>query len=277
MAQRRDQAVPAERVWHSYLTTGKVPKGVRLEWFESKVFRPFVRVIPSDPRCRLCYYPFHGIGGMFARALLGLVPSKMNPQLCNVCERFAERHQGGTELELSLLFADVRGSTSMAEAMSPTTFSSLIDRFYQVTTSILFRRYAFIEKLIGDEVTGFFVPGFAGPNHARVAIEAGREILEATGHGRPGGPWIPIGIGVHTGLAFVGAIGGGAGTTDIAVLGDNVNAAARITAQAGAGELLVSQDAIHASGMEFPSLETRRLELKGRAEPIEVGVVSLRG
>ena len=274
MAQNRDREITAEQVWHSYMTTGKVPEGVHLEWFESKLFRPFVRAIPSDPRCRVCYFPFHGIGGMFSRALLGLVPSKMNPQLCNVCERFAERHQGGTELELSLLFADVRGSTSLAEGMSPTAFSSLIDRFYQVTTSILFRRYAFIEKLIGDEVTGFFVPGFAGPNHARVAIEAGREILEATGHGRPGGPWIPIGVGVHTGLAFVGAIGAGAGTTDIAVLGDNVNTAARLASQAGIGELLVSRDAIHASGIEFPSLEIRHLELKGRAEPIEAGVIS---
>jgi adenylate cyclase len=191
-------------------------------------------------------------------------------------ENFAERHQVRTELELSLLFADVRGSTSMAEGMSPTSFSGLIDRFNQTTTTILFRRNAFIEKLIGDEVTGFFVPGFAGLNHARVAIETGREILEATGHDQPGGPWIPIGVGVHTGLAFVGAIGTGAGTTDIAVLGDNVNTAARIASQAGVGELLASKDAIQASALEFPSPETRQLELKGRARPIEAGVISLR-
>lgn len=274
MAHPADQDTFIEEVWRTYLTTGTVPKNAHLEWFESKHLRPFVRAIPSDPRCRVCSYPFQGIGGMLSRTLFGLVPSKMNPQLCNVCERFADRHQGGTELELSLLFADVRGSTGIAERMTPSKFRELIDQFYQVTTKILFQHNAFIEKLIGDEVTGFFVPGFAGKNHARVAIEAGKEILEATGHGSPDGPWIPIGVGVHKGIAFVGAVSTGAGTTDIAVLGDNVNAAARVAAQAGIGELLVSHDAIHASGLDYSSLEARHLDLKGRTEPIDVRVIS---
>ena len=273
MAQDEEHAEFVKQFWHTYLTQGKLPPETNHEWYESKIFRPFVRVLPSEPRCRICYYPFHGIGGMLARTFLGLVPSKMNPQLCNVCERFADRHQGGAEVELSLLFADVRGSTSIAEMMNPSEFSELIDRFYRVTTKILFRRNAFIEKLIGDEVTGFFVPGFAGQDHARAAIEAGREILAATGHGKEQGPWIPVGVGVHTGIAYVGAISTGAGTSDIAVLGDNVNAAARIASRAGIGELLASEDAIAASGLDFSSEESRHLELKGRTTPVDIRVI----
>ena len=275
MAAKNQESSFSEKVWRTYLTTGKVPKHVYHPWYESKYLRPLVRALPSNPRCRVCYYPFHGIGGILSRTLLGLTPSKLNPQLCNVCERFADRHQGGAELELSLLFADVRGSTRIAESMSPSEFSELIDRFYQVTTKILFRQNAFIEKLIGDEVTGFFVPGFAGEQHAMAAIEAGEEILRETGHEEAGGPWIPIGVGVHTGIAYVGTVSTGGGTTDIAVLGDNVNVGARIAAQAGIGDVLISDVAMKSSGLDHAKLETRHLDLRGRTEPIDVWVKSL--
>jgi hypothetical protein len=72
--------------------------------------------------------------------------------------------------------------TTLAEKQSPAEFSRLIDRFYTATSKVLYKKNALLEKLIGDEVTAFFVPGVAGPQHARLAIEAGEEILRATGH-----------------------------------------------------------------------------------------------
>lgn len=137
---------------------------------------------------------------------MGIEPCRMNPNLCNVCERAANKYRGGAEIELSMLFADVRGSTGLAEKMSPAEFSRLIDRFYRATTKELFRKNALLEKLIGDEVAAFFVPGIAGDFHARVAFEAGEGVLRATGHCDPAGPWIPVGVGIHTGVAFVGAV-----------------------------------------------------------------------
>ncbi len=119
-------------------------------------------------------------------------------------------------------------------------FMRPIARFYQATSKVLYSKNALLEKLIGDEVTGFFVPGIAGPDHARVAIEAGEEILRVTGHADPRGPWVPVGVGVHTGLAFVGAVGSADSAPEISVLGDTVNTAARIASQAKAGELLFS-------------------------------------
>lgn len=259
-----------EDIWRSYMTTGKVPAGVPSYWFESKFLRPIIRRMPADPRCRVCLYPFHGIGGWLARSLLDLQPSHLNPQLCNVCERFAQRHQGGAEIEASILFADVRGSTHLAERMSPLAFSELINRFYRAASHELYAHNAMIEKLIGDEVTGFFVPGFAGPDHARVAVETARAILQATGHTNPDGPWVPVGVGVHVGKAYIGSAVSAEGLADVAVLGDAVNVAARLASLAKAGEVVLSDEVRLAAGISPEGMESRHLELKGRSEPVDV-------
>ena len=265
----------AEQAWRAYLTTGRTAGYTHQAWFESPRLRPLIRRLPKDPRCRICYYPFAGVGGRLVQSLLGIGPSKMNPQLCNLCERFAEKHRGGTEIEVSLLFADVRGSTGLAERMSTLEFSQLISRFYRAATKVLYRRNALVEKLIGDAVTGFFVPAFAGPRHAQAAVEAGAAILEATGHDGAAGPWIPVGIGIHTGAAYVGAVGLEDGGVDIAVLGDTPNTAARLASVAGAGEILISDAARRAARLDPKSMTPRRLELKGRAEPVEAWVLAV--
>jgi adenylate cyclase len=262
----------AEEVWRAYMSTGRMPDFVPEAWYDRKLLRPLARLLPKDPRCKVCYYPFKGIGGALVRMFLGVVPSKMNPQLCNICERAANKYHGGAEIEVSVLFADVRGSTGLAEHMSPAQFSQLIDRFYQTTTRVLFKKNALVEKLIGDEVTGFFVPGFAGENYARVAIEAGEEILRATGHGSPNGPWLPVGVGIHHGIAFVGAVTSEGGEADITVLGDTANVAARLTALAAAGEVLISEAARHAAGLDESGMEMRKMDLKGRTDPLEVWI-----
>ena len=264
-----------EKVWHTYMNTGKVPQGIDLAWFESKALRPIVRLLPDDPRCRVCMYPFEGVGGKLAKIAFGLEPSKMNPQLCNVCERFAEKYPGGAEVEVTLLFADVRGSTGIAEGMSPLEFSRLINRFFRAATKVLFRKYAMIEKLVGDEVAAFFVPGFAGDDHSNVAVKAGTEILKATGHEDPAGPWIPVGVGVHTGLAYVGSVSTEEGVADITVLGDSVNLAARLTSQAGAGQVILSETTRIEAGIEPDGMESRRFELKGKSEPVDAWVIAV--
>ena len=264
-----------EKVWRTYMNTGKVPQGIDLAWFESKALRPIVRLLPDDPRCRVCMYPFEGVGGKLAKIAFGLEPSKMNPQLCNVCERFAEKYPGGAEVEVTLLFADVRGSTGIAEGMSPLEFSRLINRFFRAATKVLFRKYAMIEKLVGDEVAAFFVPGFAGEDHSNVAVKAGIEILKATGHEDPAGPWIPVGVGVHTGPAYVGSVSTEEGVADITVLGDSVNLAARLTSQAGAGQVILSETTRIEAGIEPEGMESRRLELKGKSEPVDAWVITV--
>ena len=187
---------------------------------------------------------------------------------------FARRYPGGTELELSMLFVDVRGSSRLAESMSAAEFSVLMNRFYKAATDVLIRTDAVIDKLVGDEVIGLYLPIFTGPNHARPSVRAAQELLTVTGHGQEEGPWLPIGIGVHTGTAFVGTVGGAEDTvTDITALGDNVNVTARLASMAGPGEALISDAAYAAGGEDLGELEQRRLELRGRSESISARVL----
>ena len=189
---------------------------------------------------------------------------------------FANRYPGGTEVELSMLFVDVRDSTGLAERMAPESFAALMNQFYRAATEVLIRTDAVIDKLVGDEVIGLYLPLFTGADHARPAVEAARELLIATGHEQAEGPWIPIGIGVHTGVAYVGTVAGAEDTvTDITALGDNVNVAARLASLAAPGEALISEAAFEAGGSSIGELARRRLQLKGRNEPIEARVLRL--
>jgi adenylate cyclase len=203
--------------------------------------------------------------------LLGRDQSRYNPRFCEKCEVF--EHPGGAEVPLTMLFADVRGSTSLAEQMSAREFSRLINRFYSIASHVLIQTDAMVDRLMGDEAIGLYIPGFAGPDHPRRAIEAAQELLRLTGHRDRAGPWLPVGVGIHTGLAFVGIVGEEASAMDFTALGDNVNVAARLASQAGPGEILISEAAFSAAQLNIENLERRELELKGKSEPIRVYVV----
>jgi adenylate cyclase len=129
---------------------------------------------------------------------------------------------------------------------------------------------------MGDEAIGLYLPGFAGPKHPRKAIEAAQELLRLTGHHDANGPWLPVGIGVHTGPAFVGVVGTEESTADFTALGDSVNVTARLASQAGTGEILVSDACSAASELNLENLQHRQLELKGKSEPIGVHVLHVK-
>lgn len=232
-------------------------------------------LLPKDPRCKLCNAPFEGIGSMIMKLLYKKVRSKVSPRFCNSCENFAVNHMGGVEIEMSMLFADVRGSTSLAERMSPFEFNKILNRFYKTATDVLVRSDAFVDKLVGDEVIGLYIPAFAGPDHSRIAIESGKDLLRATGHGSQGGPWIPIGIGINTGMAFYGSVGTKESFQDVTALGDSVNITARLAQRAGAGEIIVSDASCSAARLSVKGLEERRLNLKGKSKPVHVRVLRL--
>jgi adenylate cyclase len=250
-----------EEEWYKMLTEGEpVPRHIYhlLGW------------LPSDPRCKLCAAPFKSWGG-FLMHLLGRDQSRYNPRFCEKCKAF--EHPGGAEITLSMLFADVRGSTALAEQMGAREFSRLINRFYSVASHVLIQSDAMVDRLIGDEAIGLFIPGFTGQEHPRRAIEAAQELLRLTGHLDSKGPWIPVGVGVHTGSAFVGVVGEEESAMDFTALGDSVNITARLASEAGSGEILISDAAYSASNAALEHLEHRQLELKGKTEPIGVHVL----
>ncbi len=235
--------------------------------------RRFFALLPSDPRCGACLAPFQGVGGTFVRAVFNKQRSQLNPLFCNTCEEAARKFKAGVETEMSMLFADVRGSTPLAESMSAVEFKQLIDRFYSESTRVLTHSLAQIDKLAGDQVSGYYLPGYLGQDYATAAVAAAQEILRATGHADPEGPWAPVGVGINTGVAYFGTVGTGAEMIEITALGDEVNVAARLASAAAAGEVVLSESTVSKSGLDKARLEKRTLALKGKSEEVDVWVM----
>jgi len=182
------------------------------------------------------------------------------------------RNKGGAEVELTSLFADVRGSTPLAEKLGATGIHDVMDRFYSEGVDALVRGGALIERFMGDQIVGYFVPGYAGREHAKRALESGLDVLRLTGNAATAVPWLPVGVGVHTGTAFMGTVGRPGGLLELTALGEDVNIAARLASEAATGELVCSEVAFRAAGLDLVS-EPRSLTLKGVSEPISVRVV----
>jgi adenylate cyclase len=242
--------------------------------------QPF-RFVPSSPRCKLCAAPFRGPGGAVFRRY-GYGPWEKNPNICGRCFKGLSMHVlncpgsdedgtvGGAEVELTMLFADVRGSSELARRISTREFTGLMQRFYATSRKVLVDGDAIVEKFIGDEVAALFLPFLTGPNHARRAIDVAQDLLRSVGYGSPEGPWVPLGVGVHTGVAFVGMVASG-GVSDFTALGDPVNLTAHLASQAAAGEIFVSETAMASAGLDEPGGEHRHVSLKGH--PLDVVVL----
>jgi len=235
-----------------------------------RAIRRQFRPLPSPPRCKLCYAPFRGIGGFLLRPWFG--PWERNAQLCKNCiGTLVKRGVGGAEIELSLLFVDIRGSTALGEHLRPSEFSAVLAAFYRLAADAIVSNDGIVDKFVGDEAIGLFIPGFAGSDHAAKAIRAGRDVLAAAA--RPdasaNGP-IPVGAGLHSGLAYVGSIGSSDAISDFTALGDTVNTTARLASLASPGELLVSVVAAVAAGFESAGLMPQTVEVRGREATLEV-------
>jgi adenylate cyclase len=109
----------------------------------------------------------------------------------------------------------------------------------------------------------------AGERFTARAVACAQDLLRATGHAEPGGPWVPVGAGVHAGRAWFGVVGTGA-HVEMTAVGDAVNVAARLASLAEAGEVLVSTDAAAGADLDVATLPRRTLELRGKEQVTEV-------
>jgi adenylate cyclase len=254
------KSVDVGNVWWFWFTTNAFAVDKRL--------RHVLRVMPRDPRCKFCNAPFQGIGATVVRILFGKQRSALNPRYCNLCEIASREFPGGAEVPMSMLFIDVRGSTALSETMNPTEFSQLINRFYKEATRIIVDEDGLVEKLAGDSVAAFWGAGFAGPDYVLRTIKVAQTLLHAMETQK-----IPVGIGVHSGIAYFGAMGAAGGLTEISAIGEEVNLAARLASKAAAGEIIVSEQALDAAGIDSKTLEPRILELKGISGPVTARVM----
>jgi adenylate cyclase len=254
------KTVDVGNVWWFWFTTNAFAVDKRL--------RRIMRFLPRDPRCKFCNAPFQGIGGTLVRSLFGKQRSALNPRFCNLCEIASREFSGGAEVEMSILFADIRGSTPLSEQMSATEFSRLINRFYSASTKAVIEEDGLVEKLAGDGLAAFWGAGFAGPDYVRRTLNVARRLSEVFVRQK-----IPVGIGVHAGVAYFGSMTTADGLTNISAAGEEVNMAARLGSKAAAGEIIVSEQAIKQAGIDGSGWEARTLELKGISEPVPVRVL----
>jgi len=225
---------------------------------------PLFRHLPSDPRCSLCSAPFRAPFGPVLGAL-GFGQMKRYPQLCNMCFNLMSRKRGGAEVEITVLFADVRGSTGIAEQQSAAEFSQLLSGFYALATEAVQAETGVIDKFLGDGVMALFFPSFTQRMDAARAVEAARRILAGTE--------LPVGAGVNTGPAFTGFLGPSDQVAAFSALGDAVNVAHRLGEAAGPGELIVSAETVTKAGFDPATSgerwQQRELSVKGRDQAVE--------
>lgn len=248
--------------WRRVLTQGETG---------ARVYRRAIRNLPSNPRCKMCLSPFAGVGGYLGR-LTGNGPSRKNPAFCRGC--FEAAPIGGAEAEIGVLFADVRGYTSLAEKRAPHDVAALMNRFYDEAANVLSHHDAVIDKLVGDEVMALFIPGFAGPDYVRNMLGAAERLLRSVGFGTGSEPWLMLGIGLDAGVAYVGNVGSGE-VKDFTALGDVVNTAARLQSQAKSGQILMSQRVYDSAMDRFPDAPAIQLDLKGKSEPVLARVIDI--
>jgi adenylate cyclase len=235
-----------------------------------KRLRRYWKLLPSSPRCKVCAAPFRGPGKL-ATSIIMHGQSKLNPMLCGMCFGKLRQEPGGAEVEVSVLFADVRGSTGLAEKTTSAEFRALLQRFYSIAGSAIERNGGVVDKFLGDGIMALFIPVVAGERHAARAITAGQELLEETERSELAAKGVRVGVGVQTGTAFVGVLGIDE-KLDFTALGDTVNVAARLGSVAGPGELLVSRTAWEAAALPLDEAARREIEISGREGLLEVVV-----
>jgi len=154
--------------------------------------RSLYKHFPGEPRCKMCNVPFEGPFAPIMR-MRGRGRWAKNPKYCGMCFSLLSNVRGGAEIPCTLLFADVRGSTELAERVSSSEFSRLLNRFYDTAGRITVENDGIVDKFVGDEVMAIFVPAIAGDGHAAKAIEAARRLLAVTGQADAEAAWLPIG------------------------------------------------------------------------------------
>jgi adenylate cyclase len=255
---RPDYVEPMSARWIAIL------RGESVLAFPQRAGRRLFGLVPSADRCKFCNAPFKGrYAGAFGS--IGYTPSRKNPHICARCiERAPE---GGAVVPVTVLFADVRGYTSLVETLEPREVAPLIERFYETSSAALLAHEGLLGQVAGDEIEGLFVPGLAGSHYQRKAVEAARHLVRAVRFLESESGSLEVGIGLASGEEFVGNVGGG-GFKDFVAIGDVTNLAARLTSSARNGQIVVDQDTYDAVAPAFPDARHEELTLKGKSKPL---------
>lgn len=174
----------------------------------------------------------------------------------------------GQSRQISVLFSDIRGFTTLSEAHPPQRIVELLNRYFSLQVEVIFRHGGTLDKFIGDAIMAFWGAPLDDPEHARHAVEAALEMTRVLEHFKRElgdvGQDFDVGIGVHSGTAVVGFIGAEQ-KLDYTAIGDTVNLSSRIEGLTkGVARILVSQATREACGQAFEFKAHGSYKVKGR-------------
>lgn len=180
----------------------------------------------------------------------------------------------GQAREITVLFSDIRGFTTLSEKRSPEQIVSLLNRYFSLQVEIIFRHGGTLDKFIGDAIMAFWGAPQDDPQHAAHAVAAALEmeqcLLRFKDELGEDGKDFDVGIGIHTGKAVVGFIGSDA-RMDYTAIGDTVNLSSRIEGLTkGVARILVSSDTVAHCQNAFDFSPTGSYKVKGRLQEVEL-------
>ena len=180
---------------------------------------------------------------------------------------------GAHDMEVGVLFADIRGFTTWCEGQAAETVERALNRFYAVATGVLAERDAIIDKLIGDEVMGLFLTAFPSleATACEVMVQSAEDVLRRL---EVGDTALPVGIGLSFGVARVGNLGNGP-VKDFTAVGDVVNTAARLQSHASPGQIVMSEAVYQRVSDQYPGAAPVTLDLKGKSGGVRAHVLNV--
>ena len=210
--------------------------------------------------------PLRGVASMPFRAF-GIRPSRMNPNTCTICEMMFEKvmKRRQVTVDATVMFADLRGYTSLSQSRSAEAVSMLLDVFYDECASAIWEHDGILNKTMGDGLLAVFNFPISHDDHAARALRAARQIQArwrevGRTHPEAQGQDVGVGIGIDCGQLSFGEFGHS--HTDITAIGTVVNTAARAQAAATSGQILLTEAVYARTQADLPGSQPRDYQLK---------------
>jgi adenylate cyclase len=221
--------------------------------------------------------PLRGVASMQFRAI-GIRPSRMNPHTCTICETMFERVMKARQIEINatILFADLRGYTSLSQSQPSGAIATLLDAFYDACGEAIWEHDGIINKTMGDAVLAVFNFPMRREDHAAEAVAAARKLQELWSARREGlshvfgveAATIGVGIGLDTGKVNFGEFGHT--HQDLTAIGTVVNVASRAQGAAAPDQILVTAAVREKAAAALPESAAREYQLKGIERPAKL-------
>lgn len=192
-----------------------------------------------------------------------------------VASLVGQQQPGAAEkCQITVLFTDIRGFTSLSEQLDATEVMALLNRYFAMQVSTLFQHHATLDKFIGDAIMAFWGAPLAQPNQADLAVQAAIAMLENLQQFKQSLPaelqQFDIGIGIHTGEAVVGLLGTEQ-RLEYTAIGDTVNIASRLESVSKTyGRVLCSEQTMQTLSADYPLQPVGEVQLKGRQASIQI-------